>query len=156
MSSNTKTIHDRRWGILGVLILCLLVVILDNSILNVALKTIQETLGTSLSEMQWAVDSYALVFAGLLIPAGVLGDRWGRQRFLLVGMIIFGATSALCSFASTLGARPDTANRSRIQAPRCPGRKSEASLSSIRPPWSSSTRPTIASPSPVPLARVVT
>jgi DHA2 family integral membrane protein (MFS transporter) len=99
--SDPEAIHNRRWTILGVLVLCLLVVILDNSILNVALKTIQETLGASLSDMQWAVDSYALVFAGLLIPAGVLGDRWGRQRFLLIGMITFGATSALCSFATS-------------------------------------------------------
>jgi DHA2 family integral membrane protein (MFS transporter) len=99
--SDPESIYNRRWAILGVLVLCLLVVILDNSILNVALKTIQERLNTSLSDMQWAVDSYALVFAGLLIPAGVLGDRWGRQRFLLVGMITFGATSALCSFATS-------------------------------------------------------
>jgi DHA2 family integral membrane protein (MFS transporter) len=99
--SDPESIRDRRWAILGVLVLCLLVVILDNSILNVALKTIQQDLGTSLSQMQWAVDSYALVFAGLLIPAGVLGDRWGRQRFLFIGMITFGATSALCSFATS-------------------------------------------------------
>ena len=65
--------------ILGVLVLCLLVVILDNTILNVALKTIQSDLDASQSDMQWAVDSYALVFAGLLITWGVLGDRLGPQ-----------------------------------------------------------------------------
>lgn len=96
-----ETVHRRRWAILAVLVLCLLVVVLDNSILNVALKTIQQDLGTSLSDMQWAVDSYALVFAGLLIPAGVLGDRWGRRHFLLWGLLAFGATSALCSFANS-------------------------------------------------------
>ena len=74
-----ETIHNRRWVILGVLVLCLLVVILDNTILNVALKTIQADLNASQSEMQWAVDSYALVFAGLLITWGVLGDRLGAQ-----------------------------------------------------------------------------
>ncbi len=74
-----ETIHRRRWVILGVLVLCLLVVILDNTILNVALKTIQSDLNASQSEMQWAVDSYALVFAGLLITWGVLGDRLGRK-----------------------------------------------------------------------------
>jgi DHA2 family integral membrane protein (MFS transporter) len=84
-----------------VLVICLLVVILDNTILNVALKTIQGDLGASQSEMQWAVDSYALVFAGLLIPAGVLGDRLGRRGVLLFGMLAFGATSALCSFADS-------------------------------------------------------
>jgi EmrB/QacA subfamily drug resistance transporter len=96
-----ETIHKRRWAILGVLMICLLVVVLDNTILNVALKTIQADLGASQSEMQWAVDSYALVFAGLLITWGVLGDRLGRRRILLLGLLIFGVTSGLCSFAST-------------------------------------------------------
>lgn len=98
---DAETIHKRRWAILAVLVICLLVVILDNTILNVALKTIQGDLGASQSQMQWAVDSYALVFAGLLIPGGVLGDRLGRKGFLLFGMIAFGATSALCSFANS-------------------------------------------------------
>lgn len=98
---DAETIHKRRWLILGVLVICLLVVILDNTILNVALKTIQGDLNASQSQMQWAVDSYALVFAGLLITGGVLGDRLGRKRVLLFGMLTFGATSALCSFASS-------------------------------------------------------
>jgi EmrB/QacA subfamily drug resistance transporter len=98
-----KTIHDRRWAILSVLVVCLLVVILDNTILNVALKTIQETLNASQTQMQWAVDAYALVFAGLLITWGVLGDRIGRKKVLLFGMLAFGATSALCSFATSSG-----------------------------------------------------
>src|SRR4051794_3172184 len=96
-----KTIHDRRWAILGVLVICLLVVILDNTILNVALRTVQADLDASQSQMQWAVDSYALVFAGLLITGGVLGDRLGRKRVLLFGMLAFGTTSALCSFATS-------------------------------------------------------
>ena len=98
------TIHNRRWAILGVLVICLLVVILDNTILNVALKTIQEDLDASQSQMQWAVDSYVLVFAGLLITWGVLGDRLGRKKVLLFGMLAFGATSALCSFAGLVPA----------------------------------------------------
>jgi EmrB/QacA subfamily drug resistance transporter len=97
------TIHNRRWAILGVLVICLLVVILDNTILNVALKTIQQDLGASQSQMQWAVDAYALVFAGLLITWGVTGDRLGRKRILMLGMALFGATSALCSFAGSPG-----------------------------------------------------
>jgi EmrB/QacA subfamily drug resistance transporter len=96
-----KTIQQRRWWILGVLVICLLVVILDNTILNVALKTVQQDLDASQSQMQWAVDSYALVFAGLLITGGVLGDRLGRKKVLLFGMVAFGATSALCSFAGS-------------------------------------------------------
>jgi EmrB/QacA subfamily drug resistance transporter len=97
------TIQKRRWAILGVLVICLLVVILDSTILNVALKTIQEDLDATQSQMQWAVDSYVLVFAGLLITWGVLGDRLGRKKILLLGMLIFGATSALCSFADSPG-----------------------------------------------------
>jgi DHA2 family integral membrane protein (MFS transporter) len=79
--------------------ICLLVVVLDNTILNVALRTIQQDLSASQSSMQWAVDSYALVFAGLLITWGILGDRVGRKKVLVFGMLAFGATSALCSFA---------------------------------------------------------
>jgi len=97
------TIPRRRWAILSVLVLCLLVVILDNTILNVALKTIQADLDASQSEMQWAIDSYALVFAGLLITWGVLGDRLGRKRILLLGLFLFGLTSAICSFSATSG-----------------------------------------------------
>ncbi len=98
-----ETIYRRRWAILAVLVLCLLVVILDNTILNVALKTIQEDLDASQSEMQWAVDSYALVFAGLLITWGVLGDRLGRKKILLLGLFLFAVMSAVCSFASSSG-----------------------------------------------------
>lgn len=72
--------HARRWWILGVLVVSLLVVILDNTILNVALKTIQEDLGASQGAMEWAVNSYVLVFAGLLFTWGILGDRFGRKR----------------------------------------------------------------------------
>ncbi len=98
---NAETIHRRRWWILSVLVICLLVVILDNTILNVALRSIQQDLGASQAQMQWAVDSYALVFAGLLITAGVLGDRLGRQRVLVCGLAVFGLTSLLCSFANS-------------------------------------------------------
>ena len=73
------------------LVICLLVVILDNTILNVALRRSRRISDASQSQMQWAVDSYALVFAGLLITGGVLGDRLGRKKVLLFGMLAFGA-----------------------------------------------------------------
>ncbi len=98
---DSETIQKRRWVILSVLVICLTVVILDTTIMNVALKTIQEDLGASQSSMQWAVDAYALIFAGLLITWGVLGDRLGRRLVLMIGMAAFGVTSALCSFASS-------------------------------------------------------
>ena len=93
--------HPRRWAILSVLILSLLVVVLDNTILNIALPTIQSELEATQGELVWAVDSYILVFAALLFTWGVLGDRYGRKRILVVGLIVFGLSSAACAFAST-------------------------------------------------------
>jgi len=98
-----ETVHARRWWILGVLVISLLVVILDNTILNVALKTIQADLDASQGDMEWAINSYVLVFAGLLFTWGILGDRYGRKRMLLAGLLIFGLTSALTAFAQTSG-----------------------------------------------------
>ena len=95
--------HPRRWAILFVMVFSLLIVVLDNSVLNVALRTIQQELDATQSELEWAVNSYTLVFAGLLFTWGVLGDRLGRRRILLIGMISFGATSALCAFSGTPG-----------------------------------------------------
>lgn len=99
-------IHRRRWYILGVLVLSLLVVVLDNSILNVAIKVIADPdagLGASQSELQWAINSYTLVFAGLLFTAGILGDRFGRKRLLLFGMVVFGIASLLASMSQSPG-----------------------------------------------------
>ncbi|NUS73523.1 MAG: MFS transporter [Corynebacteriales bacterium] len=93
--------HPRRWATLGVLIVCLLVVVLDNTILNVALKTIQEDLDASQSQLEWAVNSYTLIFAGLMFTAGVLGDRYGRRLFLIIGLLVFGAASAASAFVDT-------------------------------------------------------
>ena len=72
--------YERRWWILGVLCLSLLVIGLDNTILNVALPTLVRDLGASTSQLQWIVDAYTLVFAGLLLTAGSLSDRYGRRR----------------------------------------------------------------------------
>ncbi len=93
--------HPRRWPILGVMVFSLLVVVLDNSVLNVALRSIQQELQASQSQLEWAVNSYTLVFAGLLFTWGVLGDRYGRRLILVIGMISFGITSALCAHAAT-------------------------------------------------------
>jgi MFS transporter, DHA2 family, multidrug resistance protein len=98
-SPSPEAVHRRRWVILGVLVICLLVVILDNTILNVALKTIQQDLGASQSSMEWAVNAYALVFAGLLFTWGVAGDRFGRKRILMIGLVLFGSFSAACAFS---------------------------------------------------------
>jgi EmrB/QacA subfamily drug resistance transporter len=91
----------RRWWILGVLCLSLIVISLDNTILNVALPTLERDLDASSSQLQWIVDSYMLVFAGLLLTAGALGDRFGRKRALFAGLVIFGAGSAASAFATS-------------------------------------------------------
>jgi DHA2 family multidrug resistance protein-like MFS transporter len=94
-----RTVHDRRWWILGTLVISLLVVVLDNTILNVALKTIQQDLSATQSQLAWSVNAYTLVFAGLLFTYGVLGDRYGRRRALVIGLVIFGVASALSAFS---------------------------------------------------------
>ncbi len=95
--------HPRRWAILSVLVVSLLIVVLDNTILNIALPTIQRDLNASQGELVWAVDSYVLAFAALLFTWGVLGDRLGRKKILIVGLVLFAAASAICAFSSSAG-----------------------------------------------------
>jgi EmrB/QacA subfamily drug resistance transporter len=94
---------DRRWLILTVLCFSLLVIVLDNSILNVALPTIQKDLNATSSDLQWIVDAYTLVFAGLLLTAGSLGDRFGRRGALQVGFLLFGVGSVASAMANSSG-----------------------------------------------------
>ena len=93
--------HPRRWPILAVLVTSLLVVVLDNTILNIALPTIQADLQATQSQLVWAVDSYILVFAALLFTWGVLGDKYGRKRILVIGLTLFMLASAASAFAPT-------------------------------------------------------
>ena len=95
--------HPRRWPILAVLVVSLLVVVLDNTILNIALPTIQKDLNASQSELVWAIDSYMLTFAALLFTMGVLGDKYGRKLVLMSGLFLFGAASAVCAFSTSGG-----------------------------------------------------
>ncbi|MEU9119302.1 MFS transporter [Streptomyces sp. NPDC048506] len=100
-----ERIHRRRWAILSTLMLSLLIVVLDNSILNVAMKTIATPaphgLGATQSELEWAINAYTLVFAGLLFTSGLLGDRLGRKKVLLFGLAVFGTGSVLAAFAGS-------------------------------------------------------
>ena len=77
----------------------LLLIVVDNTIVNVALPTLQRELGASTSELQWIVDAYILVFAGLLLSAGALGDKFGRKGALFTGLVIMGLASALSAVA---------------------------------------------------------
>lgn len=96
--------YERRWWTLAVLALSLLVVSMDNTILNVALPTISNELGASSGQLQWIVDSYTLVFAGLVLVAGSLGDRFGRRRTLEIGLGVFlvGSLAAAVSDTPTM------------------------------------------------------
>ena len=110
-------IHRRRWGILAVLCLSLFVIVVDNTIVNVALPTISRTLDATTSQLQWIVDAYSLVFAGLLLAAGSLGDRFGRKGALQLGLVTFG-----------------------VLGPGRPGPDARASSSPPGPPWASARR----------------
>ncbi len=102
--ASTNTGHPRRWAILAVLVVSLLVVVLDNTVLNVALRTIADPkhgLGATQSDLEWAINSYTLVFAGLLFTAGVLADRFGRRLILIGGLALFGIASLASSYAET-------------------------------------------------------
>ncbi|MGW3210540.1 MFS transporter [Streptomyces sp. NPDC001135] len=93
--------HRRRWWILGVLSLSLLTVVLDNTVLNVALPSLVKDLGASTAETQWIVNSYSLAQAGLLLTAGNVADRYGRKRALLLGLSVFGLGSLGAAFSAT-------------------------------------------------------
>jgi EmrB/QacA subfamily drug resistance transporter len=97
-----EKIHRRRWLILSVLVISLIAIVLDNTVLNVALKTIAEPkvgLGASQSQLEWGINSYTLVFAGLLFTFGVIGDKIGRKRMLTIGMALFGLFSLLTAYS---------------------------------------------------------
>ena len=96
-------IHRRRWFLLGIMCLSLVMVVMSVAGLNVALPSMQRELGASASGLQWIVDIYALVFAALLLPAGALGDRFGRKNALLFGLVVFAAGAVIGGVGTTTG-----------------------------------------------------
>ena len=93
--------QHRRWATLAVLCVTLLLISLDNTVLNVALPTIVRSLGASSSQLQWMVDAYAVVFAGLLLSLGALGDRAGRKWVFMGGLVVFGGGSAFAGWSGS-------------------------------------------------------
>ncbi len=93
-----------RWAALAVVCAAALIVNVDNTILNVALPTLVRDLHATSSELQWIVDSYAMVFAGLLLVGGSLADRFGRKRFFLIGLAFFTGGSACAAFSGSVDA----------------------------------------------------
>jgi EmrB/QacA subfamily drug resistance transporter len=95
--------YERRWKTLAVMSLALTIIGLDNTILNVALPSLQKEFDASTSTLQWMVDSYLLVFAGLLLTMGTLGDRFGRKLALQAGLVLFGGASLAVLVVDTSG-----------------------------------------------------
>jgi EmrB/QacA subfamily drug resistance transporter len=96
-----QAIYARRWWALAVLCLSMLVIALDNTILNVAIPALVHDLSATTSQLQWIVDGYTLVFAGLLLTGGSLGDRFGRRGALGIGLLIFCIGSILSAMATS-------------------------------------------------------
>ncbi|MEV0680773.1 MFS transporter [Actinosynnema sp. NPDC050436] len=95
--------HPRRWLILVVLCLSTMVLVVDNMVLTVAVPPLTSDLGASAQDVQWVLDSYMLVFAGLLLTSGSLADRFGRRKVMVVGLVLFGAASLFATFVSSPG-----------------------------------------------------
>src|ERR1700756_4031781 len=102
-SHETRAGSDRRWWVLAVLCLSVLLVVVDNTIVNVALPTISRDLNASTQALQWVVDAYALAFAGLLLVGGNLGDRLGRRRSLQAGLALFAVFSVAAALSQNTG-----------------------------------------------------
>ncbi|MCU1362521.1 MAG: Drug resistance transporter, EmrB/QacA subfamily [Acidimicrobiaceae bacterium] len=96
------TLHRRRWWVLGVLCLVVLIVVIDNTIVNVALPVLSKDLHASNSSLQWIVDAYSLPFAALLLAGGGLSDRLGRKRVMHAGLGAFGAFSLMAAFSTSV------------------------------------------------------
>jgi EmrB/QacA subfamily drug resistance transporter len=96
-----ETVRARRWATLAVLCLSLLLVVIDSSIVNVALPTLSRSLHASTTSLQWITDAYTLAVAGLLLTLGSLGDRIGRHRLLAAGLAVFGVGSALAGMSGS-------------------------------------------------------
>ena len=94
---------ERRWLILPVLCLSVFLVVVDNTIVNVALPTLNAHLGASITSLQWIVDAYSLAFAGLLLAGGGIGDRLGRKGTMQIGLVFFGVFSAAAAASHSTG-----------------------------------------------------
>jgi EmrB/QacA subfamily drug resistance transporter len=103
MTSKLSTPEARRWGVLLICCMSLLIVGIDVTAVNVALPSIGRGLHAGIAGLQWSIDAYTVVLASLLMFAGSLGDRFGRKPVFMTGLVLFLAGSALCSVASSIG-----------------------------------------------------
>ncbi len=93
--------YRMRWLTLVVIAISVLIVVLDSTIVNIALPTLQRELGTTIAELQWIITAYIMVFGALMLTTGSLADRWGRARLLQLGIIVFAGGSAAAAFADS-------------------------------------------------------
>jgi EmrB/QacA subfamily drug resistance transporter len=101
MARPSEDVATHKWLALAVVCVSVTVIVLDNTIMNVALPSIADDLHANSSQLQWIVDAYTLVFASLLLSAGTIGDRFGRRGTLMAGLAIFGAGSVLAAFSTS-------------------------------------------------------
>ncbi|MFJ3422257.1 MFS transporter [Streptomyces sp. NPDC086082] len=95
--------HPQRWIVLGVICLAQLTVLLDNTVLNVAIPSLTRELDASTADIQWMINAYSLVQSGLLLTAGSAADRYGRKKMLIAGLVLFGAGSLIAGLAQSTG-----------------------------------------------------
>src|SRR4249920_1303171 len=95
--------ENKKWWTLAAVAFGLFMIMLDNTVVNVALPSIERDLHVSLSSLEWVVTAYALTFAALLITGGKLGDLFGRRRMFIVGIAIFTLSSLACGLAPSSG-----------------------------------------------------
>ena len=103
ISGSEAEASKRRWWVLAVMSVGVLMIFIDNTVVNTALPAISRDLGASTSALQWIVDSYVLILAGLLMLGGSLGDRYGRKRWMIVGLVLFGAAAVGAALSTTSG-----------------------------------------------------
>src|SRR5262245_18510494 len=92
--------RDRPWLVLTILCLGFFMILLDTTIVNIALPALTTGLGATLDQVLWIVNAYTLVYAGLLITGGRIGDLYGPKRLFMIGLAVFTAASAVCGFAA--------------------------------------------------------
>lgn len=97
------TSYPKRWIVLGVICLAQLTVLLDNTVLNVAIPSLTRELDASTADIQWMINAYSLVQSGLLLTAGSAADRYGRKKMLIAGLVLFGAGSLVAGLAQSTG-----------------------------------------------------
>ena len=98
-----KQFYGNKWLVLVAASLGLFLVVVDSTIVNISIPAMIAGLGTDLPHVEWVLNAYTLVFAALLIPAGRLGDMFGRKRVFMIGLALFGLFSAACGLAPTIG-----------------------------------------------------